>query len=85
MLSDLVRDFQKQTEPHLDNFLCESEIKWITSRELLSVTEESAEDFLSRDPVESGYDNLGYAEEVFEDFLSNLNYYYDKLIRNNKN
>ena len=47
----------------------------------MEITEEDAEDFLARDPKHGNFHPLLYSDEVYNNFMGNLTYYFDKLIR----
>jgi len=70
-----------ETTPHLEKLLQECQITFMTASELLNVTEESAVDFLARDPVNGYFEPKEYAGEVTENFLNNQTYYWEKMVR----
>jgi len=53
----------------------------ISAQELIKITEECPIDFLARDPRRGNYQPVLYSLEVYENFMGNITYYYDKLIR----
>jgi len=77
-----VEEFKVQAGRSLQMRLDESKIDFsITAGELLEITEEDALEFLSRDPKNGNFNPLLYSQEVYENFINNLTYYFDKLIR----
>jgi len=65
---------------HLD----ESQIDWLSAAQLMELTEECPGEFLGRDPRRGYFQPLVYSTEVFENFLNNQTYYFDKFSRPQK-
>jgi hypothetical protein len=65
--------------------LDKADIDFITAEELANITEEDISEFLSRDPINGFWVPELWASEVFENFLSNQVFYYDKLVRGTEN
>ena len=77
-----VEEFKVEAGRSLQVRLDESEIDFeISASELLEITEEDALEFLARDPRYGNMHPLTYSQEVYENFMNNLTYYFDKSIR----
>lgn len=76
-----IETFRQEAEPFLSNYLTDSKIKFLNVKELMDITEEDIGEFLSRDPENGYYHPDKWAKEVFQNFLANETYYYEKLIR----
>ena len=70
--------------PHIEKSLDLDAITFITAKELLSVTNEKPEDFLSNNPDKKNWNGRKYAEVVYMDFINNQTYFFDKLMRKNR-
>lgn len=78
---ELIKLLKKQSVPYLDEYFLENKTNLITTIELMAITEENPEDFLARDERKGYFYPQKYAKEVFENFLGNETYYFEKLIR----
>lgn len=83
MFEETIERFRKEAEPFLSRYLTDSEIVFLSVKELMDITEESIGQFLSRDPAHGYWHPDKWAKEVFQNFLSNQTYYFNKLIRGN--
>lgn len=73
----------EDSEVFIEDHLSLDDITWLTSKELLKITNEDPIDFLSRF-VDEIIDVEKYADEVYANFFVNETYYFDKLIRKNR-
>lgn len=77
--------FKSEAKPLIEKFLSESFITWIAAEELIEISEEDIGEFLSRNPTEGYWHPEVWAQEVEKNFMCNLTFYYEKLIRENNN
>lgn len=78
---ETVERFENEAEPFLSRYLTDSKIAFLNVKELIEITEEDIGEFLSRDPDHGYWHPDKWAKEVFQNFVGNETYYYEKLIR----
>lgn len=77
-----IEELKVQAVRSLQIRLDETELDFsISAGELIEITEECPYDFIGRDPTHGNFQPLLYSHEVYSNFMDNLTYYYDKLIR----
>jgi len=82
---DRVEELKIQAARSLQMRLDESALDFsISATELIKITEEDALEFLARDPRNGNFNPLIYSQEVYINFINNLTYYFDKLMRPTK-
>jgi hypothetical protein len=79
--AETIERFEKEAEPFLSRYLTDSDIDFLNVKELIEITNEDIGEFLSRDPEHGYYHPDKWAKEVFQNFLGNQVYYWDKLVR----
>lgn len=81
---DEIKRFKEAARTFLEQNLQDAGIKFITSQELIDITEEDAEEFMAQDQKNGLFKPLRYSKNVFRNFENNQNYYFDKINRSNK-
>lgn len=80
---DEINRFKEAARTFLEQNLKDADITFITSQELIDITEEDAEEFMSQDQKHGLFKPFRYSKLVFQNFEDNENYYFDKLARSN--
>ena len=81
VIKESVKLFMEQSEPYLKAHLEDKDLIYISAAELLSVTNEDAEEFLSQEPIHGYWNASQYARNVFESFVNDQTFFFDKLLR----
>ena len=75
--------FKYEARPFIKAMMIERKTTFITAEELMEITEEKINEFLSRDPEAGFWHPEIWAEEVMANFDNSETYYFEKLQRLN--